>query len=833
MREPIPHDPAMSGAARPWRFGIRGKMWATFGAIALMVIGTTLVSWSSYRETDDSMTRIVHRTLPLMTRLSALAQMSQKMLALTPAVLMAKDIASIEKAAATFAAAQVHFADALTQLEGEAALRPDLSAMRADAARIDADLSLLLSAQRQRIRLAASFAAISDQVDVLHQEYRLLSDMSAASLPRARQFLLLVNRVLVGLAEISRMASHEDLDALQDRLRPALETMRLLLDHPEMAPIRQGAEHIVRRLDGIAFGDGSLVTLRGREIVTRDIAAMRLDGISKAARDLEGNINRLLDRMGRQTVAERTETAEKLDRSQSLLMILGFFSSLGSLALAFIYLGHGVLDRIARLSAAMRHIAAGDLTHPIDTSSRDELGDMARDLSVFRDAMAEINHIASHDVLTGLGNRAMLDARISRLIQERRGGSLFYFNLDGFRDITETFGHATADEVLCTLADRLRLLVRPGDVAARIAGDRFVVAAPDLTAEADIAACAARLVADLRRPVRIEELDLEIDPFAGIARFPEDGTVSEVLLHRADMAMRAGLEDRTHRDAALYTEALGEAATRRKEIRSDLKHAIERGDFVLHYQPKMRISTGRIEGAEALVRWNHPERGAINPADFIPMAENSGLILPLGRWILFESCRQAQEWAEAGHAGLRVAVNISPVQFLRDDMVEAVRRCLDETGLSPDLLELEITEGVMLHHEDNVMRRMEALRDMGVRLAIDDFGTGYSSLSYLKKLPVDTLKIDQAFVRAIEPGNDDARICTAIIGLAHDIGLEVVAEGIEWQSHIDFLNAESCDLGQGYFISRPIPAAKMTTFLETWKEERLALRPVEAAVPPM
>ncbi|WP_337998098.1 putative bifunctional diguanylate cyclase/phosphodiesterase [Oleispirillum naphthae] len=834
MRVPAPHDPAMPGAARLWRFGIRGKMWATFGAIALMVIGTTLVSWSSYRETNDSMTRIVHRTLPLMTRLSALAQMSQKMLALTPAVLMANDIAGIERAAATFAAAQVRFAEALTQLESEAALRPDLAAMRADAERIDTDLSLLLSAQRQRIRLAASFAAISDQVDVLHQEYRMLADMGSASLPRERQFLLLVNRVLVGLAEVSRIATQDDLDELQNRLRPAHETMRLLLNHPEMQPILQGAEHIERRLDGIAFGETSLFALRGREIMTRDIAALRLSGISEAARSLEGNINRLLDRMGEQTVAERAETAEKLDRSQSLLMILGFFSSLGSLALAFLYLGHGVLDRLARLGATMRHIAAGDLAHPIDTTSRDELGDMARDLSVFRDAMAEINHIASHDMLTGLGNRAMLDARISRLIAERRGGSLFYFNLDGFREITETFGHATADDVLCTLADRLRFLVRPGDVAARIAGDRFVVAAPDLTDEADIAACAARLAAELRRPIRIEELDLEIDPFAGIARFPGDGAGSEVLLHRADMAMRAGLEDRTHRDAALYTGEIGEAATKRKEIRSDLKSAIERGDFMLHYQPKMRILTGRIEGAEALVRWNHPEKGAISPADFIPLAESSGLILPLGRWILYDSCRQAQEWAENGTARLRIAVNISPVQFLRDDMVEAVRRALDDTGLSPDLLELEITEGVMLHHEENVARRMAALRDMGVRLAIDDFGTGYSSLSYLKKLPVDTLKIDQAFVRAIEPGNDDARICTAIIGLAHDIGLEVVAEGIEWQSHIDFLNAESCDLGQGYFISRPLPAEKMEGFLETWKAERLSLRPVEAAIgPPM
>ncbi len=825
MRDFDRHHPAV----RLWRFGIRAKMWAAFGAIALMVVGATLVSWSNYHETNGSMGRIVNRTLPLMSRLSALAQMSQKMPALTPAVLTATDIAGVERAAATFAFAQVQFSEALSRLEGEAEFRPDLASLRADAARVEADLTLLVSAQRQRIRLAASFAAASDQVDVLHQEYRMLADSGDAARPKARQFLLLANRFLVGLAEIGRIDTQEELDTLEDRLRPSLATMRGLLDHPDMEPMRQGAARIVMRMDGLAFADSSLIALRGREIMTRDVSARRLAGIAEAAHGLEDAIGRLQRRMEAQTLAERAETAEKLDRSQSQMLLLGVLSGLGSLAVAFFYLSHGVLDRLARLGSTMRRIAEGEIALPIDTSSRDELGDMARDLSVFRDAMAKINHIASHDMLTGLGNRAMLDTRITRHLAESRCGALFCFTLGGFREITETFGHATADAVLCRLAERLRASARPGDVAARVAGDRFVVAAPDLRAEADVIGFAARLAAELRRPVRLEALDLEVDPFAGVSRYPMDGTASDVLLHRADLAMRAGLEDRGGGDAAIYTAEAGERAERLKDIRTDLKVAIERGDFVLHYQPKMRIRTGRIEGAEALVRWLHPDKGAISPADFIPMAENSGLILPLGRWILREACRQAQVWAEQG-TPLCVAVNISPVQFLRDDMPLAVREALDETGLPPGLLELEITEGVLLRHEDSVTRRLAALREMGVRLAIDDFGTGYSSLSYLKKLPVDTLKIDQSFVRAIEPGNDDARICTAIIGLAHDLGLEVVAEGIEWQSHIDFLNAQACDVGQGYFIGRPLPAAGVAPFLASWKEERLALR--EVAVTP-
>ena len=270
MRDFARNDPADPGTAYSWRFGVRCKMWAAFGAIALMVVGTTLVSWTNYHETNASMGRIVNRTLPLMARLSGLAQMSQKMLALTPAVLMAADIAGVECAAATFA---------LAQLDGETALRPDLVSLHADAARIDADLTLLISAQRQRIQLAASFAAISDQVDVLHQEYRLLSDSGGAAQPKARQFLVLTNRFLVGLTEIGRIDALEDLDALEARLHPTLNTLRGLLDHPDLQPLRQGAERIVMRMDGIAFGEASLTALRGREI-----PALPRTGTAMAAR---------------------------------------------------------------------------------------------------------------------------------------------------------------------------------------------------------------------------------------------------------------------------------------------------------------------------------------------------------------------------------------------------------------------------------------------------------------------------------------------------------------------------------------------------------------------
>lgn len=311
-----------------------------------------------------------------------------------------------------------------------------------------------------------------------------------------------------------------------------------------------------------------------------------------------------------------------------------------------------------------------------------------------------------------------------------------------------------------------------------------------------------------------------------MACYPADGGTPQDLLHNADMAMNRAKAGEAPQ-VCWYSADLSQAAQRRKAIRADLRHGIEAGQLELHYQPKVDMRTGAIAGAEALVRWNHPRRGLISPADFIPVAERSGLILPLGSYVLGEGCRQAAAWRDQGLGDLRVAVNVSPVQVLRQDIVGTVAQALEDSGLPPTLLEVEITEGVLLREEDKALQRLKALRDLGVHLAIDDFGTGYSSLSYLKRLPVHCLKIDQAFVRHLTTNPEDVRLTRVIIGMAHDFGLEVVAEGVETPEHAAFLRHEGCDLGQGYYFSRPLAAAAFQALASAdppWARDGLAAR---------
>ncbi len=826
MHENLHSHPPTNKPERPWRFGLRGKMRATFALITLLVVSAVFVAWSSYRETDRSLDEIVHKSIPLMTELANVSHLTQQILTLTPTILLADDMGKLERAAADFSQKRAQFTQSLAALDMYPSIASEMRQMRMDVLDIQSDTFRLLSAQQERIRLATSYEIVHEQIEVIHQEYRLLSGAKIASSSTAQRFLLHTNQFLTALSHLNRAKNQQQLEIQMEQMRPILHRMSQSLGEQGIRPIQQAAERIVRRLQELAYGDNSISALRRREITADKITNSHLGAIRDTEQRLSTSLCSLMDDVKQHTKERRAITADRLGQSQILLLILGIVCTLGTLFLTFVYLGHSVLKRINRLGATMRAIAGGDIEHPIDPGPPDELGDMAMDLSIFRDVMARNNHIATHDLLTGLGNRALLDAFINRSIQHGDTGSLLYFNLDGLRDIIETFGHDTGDRVLRILADRLSKSVRPADIPTRIGGQRFVVAAPALIEPSNIQTFVSRLTHEMRRPIRVEELELSVDPFAGIACYPEHGQDAETLMHHADVAMRTRLDDRNNLDGAIYTPDIGHQADHIKQIRKDLKLAIDRGDFLLHFQPKMRIATGQIIGAEALVRWNHPERGAINPADFIPMAERSGLILPLGRWILQEACRQAKIWLDMGCDARWVAVNISPVQFLRDDMVQAVQDALSKTGLPAEMLELEITEGVFVKHEESVLERMSQLRAMGIRLSVDDFGTGYSSLSYLKKLPVNTLKIDQSFVRNIEPNNEDARICRAIIRLAHDLGLDVVAEGIEWQSHIDFLNAESCDIGQGYLISRPLPASDIPAFISKWKSERQTLREV-------
>jgi EAL domain-containing protein (putative c-di-GMP-specific phosphodiesterase class I) len=306
-----------------------------------------------------------------------------------------------------------------------------------------------------------------------------------------------------------------------------------------------------------------------------------------------------------------------------------------------------------------------------------------------------------------------------------------------------------------------------------------------------------------------------VTPSIGICAYPHDGTDVETLMRNADTAMYHA-KQMGRNNYQFFTQAMNDAAQERLLLENDLRHAVERGEFILHYQPQLDLKTGRIIGFEALVRWMHPQRGLVGPSQFVPAAEETGLIGEIGEWVLREACSQARAWHRAGHSELQVSVNCSAQQFQRESFVEAVRAVLRETGVPAQRLDLEITESVIIQHSEAVIARFQALDDMGVRISIDDFGTGYSSLSYLKRFAIHQLKIDQSFVRDISSDPDDAAIVSAIIAIAHSLGLQVVAEGLEAPEQLAFLRSLGCDVAQGYYFSKPVPAEEFGRLLETW-----------------
>ncbi|MCA1939631.1 MAG: EAL domain-containing protein [Caenispirillum bisanense] len=502
-----------------------------------------------------------------------------------------------------------------------------------------------------------------------------------------------------------------------------------------------------------------------------------------------------------------------LTRSKVVLAVVSGAALVGALLIAWLYVGRSVIRRLSRLEHSMRAIAAGDLDHPVPVDGADEVTAMGRTLTTFRDAMGRVAHLARHDPLTGLGNRMAFEAAVTERLEANDTGAVIYLNLDGFKDINDTFGHSTGDRVLVAVAERLRRRARSADAVVRMGGDDFaIVASSSGEDDVNLAGYVEQLSLALAQPVDVEGLTIEVKGAFGISFFPRDGRRPADLLSRAEMAMNNAKQEPVGR-VRVYTPRMGEQQQERKAIRGELRRAIDDGQFRLLYQPKIDIASGSCVGMEALVRWDHPQRGRISPDQFIPVAERSGLIVPLGEWVMNEACRQNRAWRDAGLPPLKVAVNVSAVQFLCQDVVDMVERALDAASLPPQALEVEITESIIMTDGAKVMRLLDGLRGLGVSLAIDDFGTGYSSLSYLKRLRVNCLKIDQSFVREMLRNEDDVRITRAILNIARDFGLEVVAEGIETADHVDFFRAEGCHLGQGYFWGRPMEPADFHRFV--------------------
>ncbi len=424
---------------------------------------------------------------------------------------------------------------------------------------------------------------------------------------------------------------------------------------------------------------------------------------------------------------------------------------------------------------------------------------------------AKIQHLAYHDPLTDLPNRALLRDRLSQSINGAgRPGyclALFCLDLDRFKQVNDLFGHAAGDELLMQVTQRLRAQTRSGDTLARIGGDEFVVVAA-FERQDDIALLARRLIEALTQPFMLAAGAAEIGVSIGIAVYPEDVTDQQELMRTADLALyRAKNEERgTFR---FFEAAMDEHARARRRLELDLRGAIDREEFCLHHQPVVDCLTGDVESFEALLRWHHPERGMVPPLDFIPLAEETGLILKIGEWVLETACAAAAAWSEPH----RVAVNISPIQFLKSDLPAIISSVLDHTGLPANRLEVEITEGILMKNPRRAADVFTTLRGMGVRIAMDDFGTGYSSLSYLHEFKFDKLKIDRSFVKRLGEAEDARMIIRTIIGLAHNLGLSVVAEGVETREQLKILRDLECDQIQGYLIGRPMPIVGPTELI--------------------
>ena len=463
-------------------------------------------------------------------------------------------------------------------------------------------------------------------------------------------------------------------------------------------------------------------------------------------------------------------------------------------------------------------VAIEDSTSPIHNWD----GQLTGVVIVFHDVSAtkamalKMTHLAQHDFLTNLPNRVLLNDRIEQAItlasRHHTRLAILYLDLDNFKHINDSLGHATGDKLLQSVTSRLKECVRDSDTVSRQGGDEFVILLAETKNSEDAAISAQKIIDHMQAMHQLDKSQLHITTSIGISVYPADGLDAETLIQSADTAMYFAKE-KGRNNYQFFKGEMNTRAVERSIIESNLRRALEKQQFTLLYQPKVNINTGQVSGAEALLRWQHEEWGEVVPDIFVPVAEDSGLIIPIGRWVLRQACKQAKIWQDAGLQDIIIAVNISAQEFLQKDFVEGVRAVLLETRLTAHYLELEITESVLMRDAESSKSILQQLKKMGLKLAVDDFGTGYSSLSYLQRFPIDVLKIDQSFVQNIESAKDDGIIVSAIINMGNSLKLKVVAEGVETPSQLAFLKARHCEEGQGYFFSHPLTADKFAALL--------------------
>jgi len=447
-------------------------------------------------------------------------------------------------------------------------------------------------------------------------------------------------------------------------------------------------------------------------------------------------------------------------------------------------------------------------------------------------ANLQLRHLATHDALTDLPNRVLLDDRLEQAIahaeRDSQSFAVMMLDLDRFKMINDSLGHHAGDAVLKEIACRLHAIVRSIDTVARVGGDEFVLIIGPSTPPANVEEIAVRANEALRQPIRVGSVDLHVSASIGIATYPTDGGSAERLLANADAAMYCA-KQRGRNNYQCFAPGMSAVTLERASLESELHHALRLEQLELHYQPKVDTASGDVRSAEALIRWRHPQRGLIPPMQFIPLAEECGLIHDIGAWVVREACRQCAAWQRAGVPAVRVAVNVAASQFRRGDLLDTIRSALDDAQLDPQYLEIELTESVVMTDPEGTAAILEQLSRMGVLVSVDDFGTGYSSMNYLRRFPIDKLKIDRGFLKDLLSSSDDASIVRAIISLAHSLRLKVVAEGVETTEQLRFLRTLGCDQYQGYHFSPPVPANEFARLVCDWQKPEDPLSAAEAA----
>ena len=648
---------------------------------------------------------------------------------------------------------------------------------------------------------------------------------------------LLLSADRLGVAQ----ASERSLPAMQNHLldmREYLASLRILSTDPKF---RDQVDRIETQTRQYEDGFLAFIARHGKEGLPESADALR-QGYLATAVAIESSVEALHTEATKRALQTRSDVERAARFSRWAVIALVALAILLSAAAATV-VSRRITGSIARLVAFSGRVAAGDFSARTPQGHADEFGILASAMNQMAESIENSNallessadtlkHQATHDPLTGLPNRALLEDRLRQAISyaDRYGRlmTVVFINLDGFRRINDSLGRKAGDELLKVMAGRMRQCLRSVDTVVRTGGDEFVIILYDQPGDGtDIAPALRKLLETIAQPARIGSQAVQLTGSMGVATYPADGADADALLMNADAAMsHAKASGRNNFE--FYAAEMSGAIRDELALREGLRHAVARSEFHLAYQPQLDMESGRVTGVEALIRWQHPERGLVSPAQFIPLAEETGLIVPIGEWVLRTACFQNKAWQDAGLPPFIVSVNVSARQFRERTLIAQVSLALRDSGLEPRLLELELTESLVMEDLDKALQSMKALRAMGVQLSIDDFGTGYSSLSALKRFPIARLKIDQSFVRDIPGDEEDKAIAKTIIALGHELNLKVIAEGVETEQQLEFLRAHGCDEMQGYLFSRPVPPAELAALVRMRAGEAAASGQPEA-----